>query len=678
MTAILQALFANGLKTYYAYEEYTCQNEVQEDKSLPVVEEQIIVQPFLAKGNILNSVSLYIGSATESNMEIQISDESGRQLSSTIVCTNQLTEHAWNQIGLATTSLKREQTYRLTLFCKDGLHSVYYSPDSQPEVFLNCFNDSHDMDGCLVAGFQFYNRKLAMKGIIKIAFKIGLSLMMGLSLCYAVFHLEKLAAVFKKTRKKRALLYATYFSVSMALFYNPLEPGIMEVTAFDRTIGIGLMANVDVASRISSFRHWFVMLGVSFVLFYLLANAFLQTRKSPECVKMQSFLDSFIILANCTLFFRCLRYFVEVNSYTPVNFSAYIVVLIAVAGILYILLQLDRHITTEMYAQWLLCGASVSFPVSVFIEHKLGNGTVGFFALFVAAIALICRLVHKNFSASKTMEAFSAAAAVLLSCFPLMTSVCIESVHILNQYRIFLAHPARYYGIVCLVFVLIGAGVLCIIRKTQAGISDWKKWCYPFFILGIDSLSKQIPLSQTFSPHLYETANCSVLISDFFNYGKIPIVEHYGGHMMSAVWEGLLYGLLNRDYTGAMESPYSGMMLLVVSILFYVFLKSIWNQDVAFLAVLVFPFYDTLSYFGLGLLVCLAAMYYVKKNTYKRAAVLWGAFIWCALYRLDLGFAFGIAVVLKDNCIGCGTCERHCPSGAIQMVDGRPAVNEAR
>ena len=38
----------------------------------------------------------------------------------------------------------------------------------------------------------------------------------------------------------------------------------------------------------------------------------------------------------------------------------------------------------------------------------------------------------------------------------------------------------------------------------------------------------------------------------------------------------------------------------------------------------------------------------------------------------------GIAVVLKDNCIGCGTCARHCPSAAISMVDGKPAVNEAR
>ena len=40
--------------------------------------------------------------------------------------------------------------------------------------------------------------------------------------------------------------------------------------------------------------------------------------------------------------------------------------------------------------------------------------------------------------------------------------------------------------------------------------------------------------------------------------------------------------------------------------------------------------------------------------------------------------SIGVAVVLKDNCIGCGTCVRHCPSEAIQMVNGLPAVNESR
>ena len=40
--------------------------------------------------------------------------------------------------------------------------------------------------------------------------------------------------------------------------------------------------------------------------------------------------------------------------------------------------------------------------------------------------------------------------------------------------------------------------------------------------------------------------------------------------------------------------------------------------------------------------------------------------------------SIGVAVVLKENCISCGTCARHCPSAAISMVDGYPAVNESR
>ena len=39
--------------------------------------------------------------------------------------------------------------------------------------------------------------------------------------------------------------------------------------------------------------------------------------------------------------------------------------------------------------------------------------------------------------------------------------------------------------------------------------------------------------------------------------------------------------------------------------------------------------------------------------------------------------SIGHAVVLTDNCIGCGACARHCPSAAILMVDGKPAVNES-
>lgn len=42
------------------------------------------------------------------------------------------------------------------------------------------------------------------------------------------------------------------------------------------------------------------------------------------------------------------------------------------------------------------------------------------------------------------------------------------------------------------------------------------------------------------------------------------------------------------------------------------------------------------------------------------------------------GISVGHAVVLKENCVGCGSCARHCPAMAISMVDGRPAVDESR
>ena len=45
-------------------------------------------------------------------------------------------------------------------------------------------------------------------------------------------------------------------------------------------------------------------------------------------------------------------------------------------------------------------------------------------------------------------------------------------------------------------------------------------------------------------------------------------------------------------------------------------------------------------------MLCMAVLGYIKKKTYVRALLVWLAFIWCALYRLDLGFAFGLATII--------------------------------
>lgn len=96
--------------------------------------------------------------------------------------------------------------------------------------------------------------------------------------------------------------------------------------------------------------------------------------------------------------------------------------------------------------------------------------------------------------------------------------------------------------------------------------------------------------------------------------------------MMTSVWEGILYGIINRDYYGALVPPYSSLIVPFLVLLFYSLVKAVWDKDVAFFVALFFPFYDNFSYYGLGILICVAAIAYIRKNTYVRAAILWGSF----------------------------------------------------
>lgn len=160
-------------------------------------------------------------------------------------------------------------------------------------------------------------------------------------------------------------------------------------------------------------------------------------------------------------------------------------------------------------------------------------------------------------------------------------------------------------------------------------------------------LAYQVPLQKNYAVNLIETANKSILISDFLNFGSIPVVEHYGGHMMAGVWEGVLYGILNNDYAGASISPYQNYIYATLLVLlFYFVMKQIWEADMVLLTVLTIPFYNNIKQYGLGMLVCLSLAAYMKKHTYKRALLVWLACVWCALYRLDIGYSFGLACVV--------------------------------
>ena len=534
--------------------------------------------------------------------------------------------------------LRRMQNNRYIIPILKIILSLVIVETSIHSLFLNGLDPYYSYNGT--------NRYLSAGSIFELGLNVIFSVLFIFALCYSIFKFENFYHYYTISIKKQGIWYAAYFSVSFTLLYNPINGVRNEVTEFNRVIGNALAENVDVSKRVSNFSHWFILFGVSFVLFFLLSNYLLQKDwGGAECNKAVDFLHNLIVIANVNLALRCITYFYDQeNSVTVFHYSAYFIMVAMIAVFAYIALKLEQIITADMYAKLMMIGFSIAYSIAFIFTREwdrsrilLGVQTI----LFTACILLI--KLGKNILNTKQVTSRINGTVIFMSMIPFVTSFYIELINILNRHGVALSHMRSKYMIGILIWFMITCVFVFVACKRQWIIKGWKTWSYPWLVFGVSCLSVQLPLEQIYSADLFESANSSVLISDFLNFGSLPIVEHFGGHMMTDVWEGLIYAVLNSDYTGAIFSPYSGYLLPVLAVLFFYFIKYIWDEDAALFVTLFFPFYGSWSYFGLGMIVCMAIIAYLKKNTYPRAILVWFSVIWCILYRLDLGSSYAIA-----------------------------------
>lgn len=465
-------------------------------------------------------------------------------------------------------------------------------------------------------------------------------------LCYAIFKIEILYNCFKNTEDKKGFAYALYFSLQTTILFNPLEISRNKITNFKRVIGSGLITGVDVSKRIQNFNYWFICFAICFCLYFLLANYLRSRSVSNEDEKVFKLLDGVMLLANVTLILRLISYFYRQDDVLlAFYYSDFLIVLIVMLSLAYLKWNLSKKIDVETFEALMFFGWMIAYPISIVLAKLWGAGRILLLTqIIISALLLFIVKYGTGDICKRYIWDNSTIYAVLGAVIPFFTSFFIELLVILNQHSIFIAYPRMCYGIVVLVG-LAATGIFWGLFKKKHFIKNWKSIAYPIAIFGIACLWCQIPVSGTYSADLFESANASILISDFLNYGQIPIIEHYGGHMMSGVWEGIIYGLLNKDFSGAIFSPYAGYIATVVAVLFYYFIKSIYNEDIGIFCVLFFPFYESWNYWGFALLMCFGAIAFVRKNTYLRANAFWFAAIGCILYRLDVGFAFTLACI---------------------------------
>lgn len=175
------------------------------------------------------------------------------------------------------------------------------------------------------------------------------------------------------------------------------------------------------------------------------------------------------------------------------------------------------------------------------------------------------------------------------------------------------------------------------------------------FVTGIALIQSQPALVIGSWFDVYETANYSVPISDFLNFGKIPLFENFPGHGLNGVLSSIAYGLITSDYQGAVLTPwrdwlYSAFCIVVL----YCFTKRISNGLIAVSVAVLLPYFvlpfmhHFTSYSGAGLISLIPFIIYLKtyKKQYLILTVLLAVLV--TTYKVDIGFTFVAGIICSS------------------------------
>lgn len=427
-----------------------------------------------------------------------------------------------------------------------------------------------------------------------------------------------------------------YLSAYVMLYLYPFVQNKTGVNSFDRIFGVGYINNWDVTKLINNYYAFFILfillcLGISLIVCYMRKKA------DPDRMEYFQFITVPLSVGWVSLF---LYYIVNDNlKYYSSIMSFFILISILyffIAAATKIYAAFDSIQIRNINLLFLILSFALAF---IFKSMSLWKPFY-----LTAHIVFVIFLKLKRFKVDNKYN-LSLLLTTISPIF-LITSIYIEIIHILNQYSIFISKKATFYTIIIIIFMAVWG--LVVNKKSISG-----KYNYFIIIAGLSSLAVNIPLISTKTADIFESANSSILVSDFLGFGKIPIIEHYGGHMLSEVIGGILYGILNQDKGGAIFSPYSVYIYPFICCLFFVLLTYIIDAEWALWIVLFLPVYSFSAYWGAGIITILSVFYIIKVQNFKSALLFWLLCILLLFYRLDLGVAFlgASSIVLIVYCI---------------------------
>lgn len=435
----------------------------------------------------------------------------------------------------------------------------------------------------------------------------------------------RVVQAFEKITDLRLVIVLYVTSMATVLFFPKLH---WHIKSFNQILGNAAINDYDVGKLVANFYLYFIVIAGVFVLSMVLVQR-IEERISLEDKNKKEQLKTLFVLGIVLNFTQ----FIGIGSgRLPLGTGLFLIAILAYAFVTF------RRWKTENITWLIIVGISLCLPLGLVLSRVIHKATVIYPVALVLAFFL-CGILTR-FSKSRLRSNFS----VLFVCLPLFTFGFIEFIHIAAQRGLVIGSPFRNY----LVIVGVAIGLIYFgSRKIRFSFSQDR--AAVICLLGLSLLMAQSGYYLYGNADLFESANSSVLISDFFNYGRLPIVSHFGGHMLAGAIEGILYGIVSGDHFGAIfAGAYGGYLIHpCLSLLLYGLFRHVFDDSLtAFLIVLFFPFDWTINSYGLGLVVALATAHFAMDNSWKSTLWLMLAMIATCLYRLDLGYSFALAAVL--------------------------------
>lgn len=463
--------------------------------------------------------------------------------------------------------------------------------------------------------------------------------------------------------KTNLILPAIALSLGLLLLYIPfLGNG---VKSFDRILGNAILNGIDITKRINNISFFnFILVPVIFFFIYLAISILCQntTDNNKECI---NFINIVSIISLPALIFA------HINKYSSKDFLGIEVIfpcLLIVIGIIFLAIsEKNKKLNFDVFKWSIFAAIPIAllimlsfkrFGMIIYIDKfsllnkdlsaalnnilNIGLLTTIFGIVFIV-IFLVITLYYNRINFITLKKAY-----IPVMVAPIVVSLFLELTNILNQYSIFINSK---FKITCMIYLISGIIFVCyyLVLTHYGNFSSkfcFEKYYYPILLIAFSLISVQIPLKNKFNTDFFEQSNHGTPVSEFFNFGKIPIIETFDAHMLQNQIGNYLYGILNNDFQGAIFLGYS--LLPIYIILYYFLFVKFFNRDTAFFLMILFPITSeyTFALFSLAPIVILSFLYAYRTKNYRGYVLYWISIAIICLFRLDMGFSLTLASIV--------------------------------